>query len=85
MSKTRLNISTDEDLADFIRIYAAENRTTVADIFNQYILFLKRKSEGKSVEKILSNPVFYRSMEESQAKLQNGTAKWYSYDDVFGA
>ena len=84
MSKTRINISTDQDLADFIKIYAAENRTTVADIFTQYILFLKRNTDGEKAETILSNPLFHKSMEEAQVKLQNGSAVWHSYDDVFG-
>ncbi len=82
--KTRLNISTDPDLADFIKVFAAENRTTVADIFTQYVLTLKRNAEGGKIEQILSNPVFHQSMKEAQAKLQSGTAVWHSYDDVFG-
>ena len=84
MPKTRLNISTDKDLAEFIKIFAEENRTTVADIFTQYILSLKRKIEGERVEQILSNPIFQESMAEAQKKLQNGTVTWYSYDEVFG-
>ena len=82
--KSRLNISTDADLANFIKTFAAKNRTTVADIFTQYILTLKRMSEGEKTVEIFSNPVFNKSMEEAQAKLQNGTATWHSYDDVFG-
>ncbi|MBU1168663.1 MAG: hypothetical protein KKD44_03775 [Proteobacteria bacterium] len=84
MSKTRINISTDQDLADFIKVYAAENRTTVADIFTQYILFLKRNSDGETVNEILSNPVFHKSMNEAHSKLKSGSAVWHSYDDVFG-
>lgn len=84
MAKTRINISTDKDLADFIKVYAAENRTTVADIFNEYILFLKRISDGKPVKEKLSNPIFHKSMDEAHSKLKDGTAVWHSYDDVFG-
>ncbi len=84
MSKARINISTDQDLADFIKVYAAENRTTVADIFTQYILFLKRNSDGEPLKEILSNPIFHKSMDEAHYKLKNGTAIWHSYDDVFG-
>ncbi len=82
--KTRLNISTDQDIADFIKVFAAENRTTVADIFTQYVLTLKRNAEGVKTEQILSNPIFHQSMKEAQAKLQSGTSVWHSYDDVFG-
>ena len=30
MAKTRLNVSLDQDLADFAKVFAAENRTSVA-------------------------------------------------------
>ncbi len=84
MSKTRLNISTDQDLADFIKVFAAENRTTVADIFTQYVLSIKRRVEQESVEQILSNPVFNEAMALAQKKIQDGSAKWHSYGAVFG-
>jgi hypothetical protein len=83
MTKTRLNVSLDQDLADFVKVFAAENRTSVADIVTQYFLTLKRKVEGKSVEKILSSPAFHEAMETAQNKLRNGTAKWHSYDEIF--
>jgi len=85
MPKTRINISLDQDLADFAKIFASENRTSVADMVTQYLLTLKRKIEGKETEKILAEPAFQAAMEEAQAKLRNGTAEWHSYDDVFGS
>nr|MBF0223599.1 hypothetical protein [Desulfobulbaceae bacterium] len=84
MNKTRLNISLDQDLADFAKVFAAENRISVADMVTQYLLTLKRKIEGESTEKILSHPAFNSAMKEAQAKLQKGTAEWHSYDEVFG-
>ena len=84
MAKTRINISLDQDLAEFAKIFAAENRTTVADLVTQYFLALKRRVEGQHIEKIISDPVFQEAMEETQAKLRSGSAKWYSYDEVFG-
>ena len=69
----------------FAKFFAAENRTSVADIVTQYLLTLKRKMEGKDTEKILSEPAFQAAMEEAQAKLRNGTAEWHSYNDVFGS
>lgn len=83
MLKTRLNISTDKDLADFIKVYAAENRTTIANIVTQYILSIKRRVEGEKINTVLSNPIFHESMIEAQTKLQNGESTWHSYDDVF--
>ncbi len=83
MSKTRLNVSLDQDLAEFAKIFAAENRTSVADMVTQYLLALKRRVEGEYTEKILSHPAFQQAMEDVQAKLRTGTAQWHSYDDVF--
>ncbi len=84
MPKTRLNVSLDQDLAEFAKIFAAENRTSVADMVTQYLLALKRRVEGEYMEKILAHPAFQRAMEDAQAKLRNGTAQWHSYDEVFG-
>jgi hypothetical protein len=84
MSKTRINVSLDQDLADFAKVFAAENRTSVAEMVTQYLLALKRRSEGKHMETVLQNPAFQQAMEDVQAKLRAGTAEWHSYDEVFG-
>jgi len=84
MAKTRLNVSLDQDLADFAKIFAAENRTSVAEILTQYLLSLKRRVEGEDSEKILAHPAFDEAMQEAQRKLQNGSAVWHSYNEVFG-
>jgi len=84
MPKTRLNVSLDQDLAEFAKVFAAENRTSVADMVTQYLLALKRRFEGKYMENILAHPAFQQAMEDAQAKLHSGTAKWYSYNEVFG-
>jgi hypothetical protein len=84
MTKTRLNVSLDQDLAEFAKTFAAENRTSVADMVTQYLLTLKRRVEGDSVEKIFAHPAFQQAMEDAQAKLRDGTAQWHSYDEVFG-
>ncbi len=83
MPKTRINISLDQDLADFAKVFAAENRTSVADMVTQYLLTLKRRIEGQDTERILSHPAFQEAMELAQAKLKDGSAKWHSYDEVF--
>ncbi len=85
MPKTRINISMDQDLADFAKFFAKENRTSVADMMTQYLLTLKRKVEGQDTERILSHPAFQEAMEQAQEKLRDGTAKFHSYDDVFGS
>ena len=83
MPKTRLNVSLDQDLVDFAKIFAAENRTTVAEMVTQYLLSLKRRVEGENVEQILANSAFQEAMLEVQTKLLEGTAKWHGYDEVF--
>ena len=83
MPKTRINISLDQDLADFAKVFAAENRTSVADIVTQYLLTLKRRIDGQDTEHILSHPAFQEAMEQAQIKLKDGSAKWHSYDEVF--
>lgn len=85
MSKTRLNISLDQDIADFAKVFASENRTSVAEMVTQYFLALKRRVDGENIEMVLSHPAFQQAMEDAQARLQNGSAEWHSYDDVFGA
>ncbi len=84
MSKTRINVSLDQDLAEFAKIFAAENRTTVADMVTQYLLALKRRVEGEYVDNLFAHPAFHQAMEEAQTKLRSGSAQWHSYDEVFG-
>jgi 16S rRNA G966 N2-methylase RsmD len=83
MPKTRINISLDQDLADFAKIFAMENRTSVAEMVTQYILALKRRAENKDTEHIFADPAFQEAMELAQDKLKSGTAKWHSYAEVF--
>ncbi|MBC2713431.1 MAG: hypothetical protein HGJ94_21255 [Desulfosarcina sp.] len=83
MPKTRLNISLDQDLVDFIKVYVQENRTTVAEVISQYLLALKRQSQGESMEIIFSNPDFHKALIAVQSKLRDGTAKWHTFQEVF--
>ena len=83
MSKTRINVSLDQDLADFAKVFAAENRISVADMFTQYLLTLKRYAEEENKEKIIAHPAFQSAMAEVQNKLRSGTVQWHSYDAVF--
>lgn len=83
MPKTRLNVSLDQDIADFAKVFAAENRTSVAEIITQYFLAIKRRVDGENTEEILSHPAFHQAMEDAQARLQDGSAEWYSYQEAF--
>jgi len=84
MSKTRLNISLDQDLVDFVKVYVHENRTTVANVITQFLLALKRQAQGDSMEMILSNPDFHKALIDVQSRLRDGTAKWHPFEKVFG-
>ena len=83
MAKTRLNISIDQDLAEYIKIYTLENRTTTSEVFSQFILGLKRRSQGDSMDLIYSNPDFHKAVLDVQKRIKDGSAEWYTYDEVF--
>ncbi|MCP4697064.1 MAG: hypothetical protein GY862_09460 [Gammaproteobacteria bacterium] len=84
MSKTRLDISIDQDLADFIAMYVQENRTTIPDIIAQLILALKQQAQEGATEIISSNPAFQKALIDMQHRLRNGTAEWHGFEEVFG-
>lgn len=83
MSKTRINISIDEDLAEYVKHYAQENRTTTSEVFTQFILGLKRRSQGDSMDIIYANPDFLKAILDVKGRLQDGSAEWHSFDEVF--
>jgi hypothetical protein len=83
VAKNRLNLSLDQDLVDFAKLFAAENRTTVAEVITQYLLSLKRRAEGEATERILAHPAFYEALEDVQVRLRDGSAKWHTFDEVF--
>ena len=84
MSKKRLNLSLDQDLVDFVKSFAAQNRLSVADIVTQFFLSLKRQEEKDVHKRILAHPAFHQAMEDVKARLADGTAEWYSFEEVFG-
>ncbi len=84
MNKTRLNISIDYDLADFIKIYAQENRTTASEVITQFILGLKRRTHRQHTETIFADPNFSQALTEIHARIKDGSAQWHTFDEVFG-
>ncbi len=84
MPKTRFNISLDQDLVDFVKVYVKENRTTVAEVITQFLLALKRQAQGDSMEIIFSNPDFHKALIDVQSRLRDGTARWHTFEEVFG-
>ena len=84
MPKTRLNISLDYDLADFIKLYAQENRTTASEVITQFVLGLKRRTHWQHSETILSDPDFSQALTELHGRIKDGSAQWHTFAEVFG-
>ena len=83
MQKSKLNITLDKDLIEYVKFYAAEQRTTVSEIINQFVLNLKRTVDNDSTEIILSDPKFKKSLLETISRLKSGKVKLLKYDEVF--
>jgi len=83
MSKSKINITLDKDLIEYAKIYAEEQRTSVSEIFTQFVLSLKRAKEGDLTEVILSDPDFKESLLETISRIRSGKVKWLGYKEVF--
>ncbi len=83
MTKGKINITLDKDLIEYAKIYAKEQRTSVSEIFTQFILNLKRAKENDPIEVILSDPDFKESLLETIERIRSGKIKWYDYKEVF--
>ena len=83
MTKGKINITLDKDLIEYAKIYAEEQRTSVSEIFTQFILNLKRTKENNPIEVILSDPDFEESLLETIDRIRSGKIKWYEYKEVF--
>ena len=83
MTKGKINITLDKDLIEYAKIYAEEQRTSVSEIFTQFILNLKRAKENDPIEVILSDPDFKESLLETIDRIRSGKIKWYDYKEVF--
>jgi len=83
MQKGKVNITMDQDLIEYAKSYATEQRTTVSEVFSQFILSLKRARENDPTETILGDPAFRESLVETISRIQTGDVKWSRYDEVF--
>jgi len=83
MHKGKVNITLDEDLIEYIKSYAEEQRTTVSEILTQFILNLKRTSKKEPMEIILADRAFKESLLDCISKIRSGKMKWHTYDEVF--
>ena len=83
MAKIKLNVTMDQDLVEYAKAYAAEQRTSVSEIFTQFILNLKRRNEDEPVTILLKDPEFRKSLLSTMDKIQSGRTSWSTYDEVF--
>ena len=84
MQKSRINLTLDADLVDFVKEYAESQRTTVSEVFTQFALKLKRNKENDPTEIIITDPAFSESLIETMERIKKGKVSWKSYDEVFG-
>jgi len=83
MLKGKVNITLDKDLIEYIKTYAEEQRTTISEVFTQFVLNLKRTKEKDPTEIIISDPDFRESLLDTVSKIKSGKMKWHTYDEVF--
>lgn len=83
MQKGKINVTLDQDLIDFAKYYAKYQRTSVSEIFSQFILNLKRFNETETTDLLLSDPDFKKSLMQTISEIKSGKMKWHSYDEVF--
>ncbi len=83
MQKGKINITMDRDLIEYAKTYAEEQRTTVSEVFTQFILNVKRVREGGSTEIIMADPDFRESLLETIARVRTGAVEWRRYEEVF--
>ncbi len=83
MQKGKINITLDKDLIDYAKIYAEQQRTSVSEVFTQFILNLKRIKESDPTEVILADPDFGESLLETISRIKSGKVKWSKYKEFF--
>jgi hypothetical protein len=83
MNKGKINISMDKDLIEFAREYASLQRTSVSEIFTQFILSLKRSQENDPTEIIMADPDFRETVMGTIERVRKGDIDWYKYKEVF--
>lgn len=83
MRKGKINITLDQDLLEYAKLYAEEQRTSVSEIFTQFLLNLKRAKEGDPTQIILADPEFRESLLKTISKIKSSKIKWSKYQEVF--
>jgi hypothetical protein len=83
MPKSKINITMDQDLIEYAKTYASKQRTTVSEVFTQFILNLKRVHEEDPMQIFIDDPEFRDCLLKTMGKIQSGETKWSGYNKVF--
>jgi hypothetical protein len=83
VNKKKINLTLDEDILEFSKMYAKEQRTTVSELATQFFLNLKRTRANEPTEIIISDPDFTVALLETIKGIRSGKEKWYSYEEAF--
>jgi hypothetical protein len=83
VNKKKINLTLDEDILEFSKMYAKEQRTTVSELATQFFLNLKRTRANEPTEIIISDPDFNNALLETIAEIRSGKEKWHTYEEVF--
>lgn len=83
LRKAITNVTIDQDLLEYARAYAKEQRINLSEMFNLFLLNLKRTKQGDPTETILADPDFEKSLLQTISKIRSGTVKWSKYKEVF--
>lgn len=84
MRKVKVNITLDDDLAEFLKGFSLAQRLSMSELINQWALNLKRAQQNQGMETILSSPEFYQTLLETIERSRDGKITWYSRAEAFG-
>jgi len=73
----------DQDLIEYVKAYADEQRTSVSEVFTQFILNLKRSKSKEPTDIILADPDFRDSLLQTIERIKSGDVRWNKYKEVF--
>ena len=73
----------DQDLNEYVKSYADEQRPSVSEVFTQFILNLKRLKAKEPMDIVLADPDFRDSLLQTIERIKSGEVRWHKYKEVF--
>lgn len=70
MPKRKLNVTMEENLIEYAKAYAAEQKTTVSEVFTRFVMDLKRRHEDDPMKMLLDDPEFLKSLTATMARIE---------------